>query len=454
MRATGSPENLVSQPSQQSIRDALKGDLHILDWEGRWAVFGAVSGLLLPLTEGEAESLRLFLAGVPVEEQVSQETAVALLHRILGALRARKIAHEGLPAVAALLLILTEDCNLACRYCYCRRALAGHPAACMDVSTARRAIEFATENGIHTVAFFGGEPLLNMPALRAAVSRARELGASMDFSLSTNATLVTEAFGEYCHENGIRVSVSMDGPREVHDAARVHQDGSGSYDAAMRGVDILRKWQVLQLLEATHSMQHPAAIGKSMEALAARFPRVSCTCVDGPDDCSYADHIVTGRRYALYYQELLEFAGAAQLQGRSIQVGGIDELLAQFAADQVPHRPYICSGVMQRLSVSVDGSLYPCPETQQPRHRIGSLWEAWDPAALDARRRAALAPLRRDRLHDCWYKHLADVCVVRLREDGRGRLVVRDSEAIESGLRCLLTEVAHSDLLNAHRASA
>jgi uncharacterized protein len=40
------------------------------------------------------------------------------------------------------------------------------------------------------------------------------------------------------------VGVSLDGPKDIHDARRVSRSGYGSYDRVMRGVELLRKHQV------------------------------------------------------------------------------------------------------------------------------------------------------------------------------------------------------------------
>ena len=55
-------------------------------------------------------------------------------------------------------------------------------------------------------------------------------GRAIDFSLTTNATLLTPAIIEFLSENRIGVTVSMDGPPDLHDKLRVFANGQGSYD--------------------------------------------------------------------------------------------------------------------------------------------------------------------------------------------------------------------------------
>jgi uncharacterized protein len=141
-----------------------------------------------------------------------------------------------------LVINLTNQCNLSCQYCYefgeDKVATPEGKPKFMDWETARQSVDFlfhesAGRGAIH-ITFFGGETLMNFPLLKRVVEyagqRARGEGRVIDFSLTTNATLLTPAIIEFLSENNIGVTVSMDGPREMHDALRVFSNGRGSYN--------------------------------------------------------------------------------------------------------------------------------------------------------------------------------------------------------------------------------
>jgi len=150
-------------------------------------------------------------------------------------------APEDFP-LQTLVLNLTNQCNLSCQYCYefgaDKVATPSGKPKFMDFETARSSVDFllAKSGGRRTVhiTFFGGETLMNFPILEKVVTYARERvagqGRSIDFSLTTNATLLTAAIIEFLSENRIGVTVSMDGPAELHDKLRVFENGRGSYD--------------------------------------------------------------------------------------------------------------------------------------------------------------------------------------------------------------------------------
>ena len=137
---------------------------------------------------------------------------------------------------------LTNQCNLSCQYCYefgeDKVATPEGKPKFMDFETARLGRLFcwtqsAGRRAIH-ITFFGGETLMNFPLLKQVVDYAIGAGGAnrplIDFSLTTNATLLTPAIIEYLSENRIGVTVSIDGAKESHDKFRVFANGRGSYD--------------------------------------------------------------------------------------------------------------------------------------------------------------------------------------------------------------------------------
>jgi uncharacterized protein len=82
--------------------------------------------------------------------------------------------------------------------------------------------------------FFGGEPLMNFDVVKETVAYGRQLeqstGKHFYFTITTNGTLLDKESIDYINENMDNVVISIDGRKEVHDAARHDRAGRGSYD--------------------------------------------------------------------------------------------------------------------------------------------------------------------------------------------------------------------------------
>ncbi len=158
--------------------------------------------------------------------------------------------------LTTMVLNVTNQCNLSCTYCYeygedrIVETQDGKKPKFMSEETARRSVDFMLkESGANKVAhltFFGGETLLNFPILQATIAYARqraiEMGKEVDFSLTTNATLLRPEIIEFLAENQVGVTISIDGPKEIQDQFRVFHNGAGSYDVVLPKIrDLLQK---------------------------------------------------------------------------------------------------------------------------------------------------------------------------------------------------------------------
>lgn len=140
--------------------------------------------------------------------------------------------------VHAFSLAVAQKCNLGCTYCYAQQGNFGGADSSMPVSVARAAVDRLLADAVPgekiTVAYLGGEPLVNRPVLqeatRYAADKAAAAGVEVAFALTTNATLLTADDAAFFDHYGFTVTVSIDGVREVHDALRPFKSGRGSYD--------------------------------------------------------------------------------------------------------------------------------------------------------------------------------------------------------------------------------
>jgi uncharacterized protein len=146
-----------------------------------------------------------------------------------------------------IMFLVTEACNLACTYCYELQQGVHAKARTLKKADARKIIDAYFEGSLGrdqwTVTFFGGEPLLNFPVVREtteyALQRAKELGKAVDFTLTTNLTLLTEEIAEFLASHRFHVMVSIDGDREAHDRYRKTVDGRGTYDKVTANLQLL-----------------------------------------------------------------------------------------------------------------------------------------------------------------------------------------------------------------------
>ncbi len=146
-----------------------------------------------------------------------------------------------------LVLMIAQDCNLNCLYCYGKAGEYNNRGK-MTFDTAKQAVDYLVKHRGEQkrvyVVFFGGEPLMNLSLIQDLVSYMDEIektgNVSFGKSMTTNGTLLTDEIIDYCDRNRISIKISIDGPEEINDKNRVFKSGMGSYKIIMEKTENLR----------------------------------------------------------------------------------------------------------------------------------------------------------------------------------------------------------------------
>lgn len=141
--------------------------------------------------------------------------------------------------LTTIVLNVNTGCNLSCSYCYKEDLDTPSAGRRMAFDTAVKSIDLllaeSPDRDSYNIVFFGGEPLSNLALIRQVVEHAEPrfaaLGKAVSFTLTTNATLLTEATVDWLDAHRFGLTVSMDGPKALHDRNRRTVGGKGSYDA-------------------------------------------------------------------------------------------------------------------------------------------------------------------------------------------------------------------------------
>ncbi len=171
-------------------------------------------------------------------------------------LRYKEEKKSGIP-LRHVYLMLTSDCNLACRYCLVRseQYLRQAKQSVMSKDLARSAIDymckksfFQNDYGV-ALDFFGGEPLLHKELIRYCVeyihkhSHTRRLFWTRPnrLAISTNGWLIDEDFALFCKSYNIGVSVSLDGVEREQAVLRPNRNTSAKYTDLIRHLQMLER---------------------------------------------------------------------------------------------------------------------------------------------------------------------------------------------------------------------
>lgn len=163
------------------------------------------------------------------------------------------------PAFITMVKPVGATCNLDCSYCYYRDKadIYGNLRQAMSDELLEQYIEqYLTDvsQPVVTFCWHGGEPLLaGKEFFRKAMELQRRYAGDkqIENTLQTNAVLVDEEWCRFFKENNFLVGVSLDGPREIHDAHRRDCGKGPTFDKVMAAIELMNRYGVEYNILAT-----------------------------------------------------------------------------------------------------------------------------------------------------------------------------------------------------------
>jgi uncharacterized protein len=289
----------------------------------------------------------------------------------------------------SLVLNLTNQCNLSCQYCYeygeDKVATPSGKPKFMTEEVARASVDHLLESSrgrraIH-ITFFGGETLMNFPLLKWAVeyatTRAREAGQYIDFSLTTNGTLLNPEIIRFLCDHDIGVTVSMDGPKELHDALRVYSNGRGSYDiVAPKVKELIASHKTRPIAARVTLTQQVTDVTRIFRHLKddLGFAEVGFAPVTASNDRLYTIGANSMDRVFEQFRNLaFEYRDCA-VEGRSHGFSNVSDTLAELHAGINKSHP--CGAGLGLVGVGPSGDIAPCHRfVDSDTHALGNVME-------------------------------------------------------------------------------
>jgi len=298
-------------------------------------------------------------------------------------------------------------CNLDCSYCFFLSKELLYPGSRFRMAEdlletyIRQLIEAHSRVPEVTIAWQGGEPtLMGLEFFRRSVeiaSRHLRPGQRILHTIQTNATLLDAHWASFFKAHDFLVGVSIDGPRELHDAYRVNKGGRGSFDDVMRGLAHLREagveWNALTTLHAANAGHALEVYRFLRDECGARFiqfipiiERVAETDEDGavpwtswrdrPLYTQLGDRVtgrsVTAEQYGRFLIDVFEEWVRHDVGEVYVQM--FDVALANWHGEP----PSLCvhsETCGDALALEHTGDLYSCDHFVEPKHRLGNIRE-------------------------------------------------------------------------------
>ena len=218
----------------------------------------AFSGNLSSLSDEEIETLLInrFLI-----DEDTDELTLLKARNWLGRMRGSDFT---------LSILLTLDCNFACRYCFEQRR-----AEHLGQDTEQRIYRFVAEKArrcdLFSVDWYGGEPLTQWTSLRRMNDRishiCKAVNCEYEVSITTNGYLLRRDIVEYLRQFRVsHLQITLDGPPEVHDRLRPTRSGEGTFSRILQNIQHAAEYLPITIRINTLE-ENIQAVGQLIEVL-------------------------------------------------------------------------------------------------------------------------------------------------------------------------------------------
>lgn len=243
---------------------------HIFEFDDAVALYHSLRMKPVYLNKESYEGLRAWLAGpfclsledAPknIKNEINELTKYKILtqtededDKVLSFVKSKIPS----PMINVCYMILSEQCNLACKYCFLgnndEEKRSQFVLESMTKETADKAIEFFVkqiklsgldyEDNKPVIIFYGGEPLMNYDMLVYIATKINGLREkekcikNIELSMVTNGLLLNDERILKLKELGVSIGISVDGFNEVANKNRVDLAGNVVFSKILRTLD-------------------------------------------------------------------------------------------------------------------------------------------------------------------------------------------------------------------------
>ena len=327
--------------------------------------------------------------------------------------------------IEKMTLQVTQNCNLRCSYCtysgmYEQR---GHSNKTMSYETMKKSVDFLMRHSTNVktvnIGFYGGEPLLAFEDIKNLIGYIKQQYPykEVTYSMTTNGTIFTDEIIQFLSDNKISLSISIDGPKELHDKNRVFASGEGSFDTMMENLlyikdknpEFFKRISFITVIAPGNDYQCVDDFVNASDLIEENtFMSMTLSEFNSKEPIEYDE------LYFIHFQiqrtkMLLSALGSISKE----QVSKLHALemaeLERFHKDlgamnitTIAHPGGPCIPGAKRLFVDVDGILYPCERVSEASEsmRMGDLDSGFD---LDkARAILNIGQITTDECLRCW----------------------------------------------------
>lgn len=167
------------------------------------------------------------------------------------------------PEAYIAFFIVSEECNLRCKYCFIDDCYKKSETKRMSIETSDKCLDYYSniirenkQNNENFIMIYGGEPFTNKETTLHLVSRIDEmkrnktLPENLQVNITTNGTLLDETTIEVLKTKKVTITISLDGDKRCN-SDRIYVDGKETFEDVVKSCKLIKKHGMKLFLSIT-----------------------------------------------------------------------------------------------------------------------------------------------------------------------------------------------------------
>jgi len=288
------------------------------------------------------------------------------------------------------LILCTKECNLRCEYCFEESM---HSDCMLSPKQIKTQFEYFLDNYFDKfiselieinkkinrketdITFHGGEALLIGTELFEKALRMIKKYPNMTIGIQTNATLINEKYIELFKKYDVKVGVSLDGPKHMHDAYRKGISGSNTYDIVMNRINQLKDNGILVGALATVTditVRNPEEFYDFFVQQNIPFSFNPCFIEEGAKSSCKILNMV---EYIEFYKKIFDLW--INDNRNNMEIACFERIISAMSVKKSPYMEvctYIPDCSKTTVAINVDGDFYRCLHyCMDEKNKIGNI---------------------------------------------------------------------------------
>jgi uncharacterized protein len=272
------------------------------------------------------------------------------------------------PSLQRLSINVSNTCNMACKYCYANGGIYYTHGELMNKDTAINAIAFSFSrfSHIHHINFFGGEPTLNENVIELIYKYIEHLYTSgfisyfPSFGITTNCYILSNHMLEMIRDYKFSISISLDGPGEIHDKLRIDKCGQKTHDAIVSNIKRIINMNITPEFECTYTREHYDSGITIIDLMDYFYNNFGCNILHCPIVVAEpgSDLYIPLEEVSKMYADAVRYTIHNLMVRTPKSLSNVVRILDSLE-NRLPITDY-CSAGESLIAINADGNVFPC----------------------------------------------------------------------------------------------